>query len=475
MSTRFVPIFCVVVFLFSPPVSESLSASASGDDWPNWMGPRHDGVWRENGIVRKLEGKPRYKWRVPVNKGYTGPAVVGDRLYFMDRVEAPQPEEDQNDDSGDKKDAKKEQGRKKGGFAFPSIPGTERILCLNAETGKEIWKYEYECTYQISYPEGPRTTPLVAGDRLFTLGAMGNLLCLDRRNGKVIWEVDLPKRYKTRPPVWGYAAHLRLYGDKLVTLAGGEGSAVVSLDPKDGSEIWKSGSMREVGYAPPVPLKTKMSTQLVYWGDEAIVGLDLESGKQQWSVKFPEVPVQRPVVTIMTPQVSGRRVMVSNFYNGSCVIEVAEDGTAAKKVWSADPQDRNHKTGLNILMGTPWIKDGAVYGFAGKGEMRCVDLDTGKQLWEEKSPANAGRASYFATAFITPNQDRYFIFNDQGELVVANFDRENYKELSRTKILEPSTFVRGRNIVWSHPAYANRCLFVRNSKELVCVDLSEGE
>ena len=440
-----------------------LPCATQADDWPHWMGPQHDGVWREKGIVKTLpkEG-PKYKWRVPINKGYTGPAVVDGKLFVMDRVEKPAPADD--DAAGKAKAAPR---------GLPVLEGTERVLCLNAETGKEIWKHEYECTYRISYPEGPRTTPVVDGERVYTLGAMGNLFCFEKDGGKKIWHKDLLKGYEAKAPVWGFAAHLRVYGDKLVTLVGGEGSAVVCLNKLTGEEIWKAESAKEVGYAPPVPMKFGMQTQLVYWSDEAIMGLDLESGKKTWNIKFPENPPQRPIVTIMTPQISGRKVMVSNFYNGSCVVEVSKDGAEVKKLWSADPKERTHKTGLNILMGSPLVKNGHVYGFAGKGEMRCINLETGEQVWEEKSPAKADRASYFATAFITPHEDRYFIFNDQGELIIAEFDEKGYKEDSRLKILEPSTFVRGRNIVWFHPAYANQCMYVRNSKELVCVDLSE--
>lgn len=440
---------------------------AVADDWPHWMGPKHDGVWREKGIVSKLPETIKYKWRVPINKGYTGPAVVAGKLYVMDRVEKEMPAESEGD-SAKKKKAERPRG-------LPVVPGQERVLCLDANSGEEIWKFEYDCTYRISYPEGPRTTPVVEGDRVYTLGAMGDLFCFNKDTGKEIWHKNLLVAYKTKAPVWGFAAHLRIFGDRLVTLVGGEGSAVVCLDKKDGSEIWKSESAKEVGYAPLVPVAVGDQLQLVYWSDVAITGIDLTSGRRMWTTKFPEIPPQRPIVTIMTPQVAGRKIFVSNFYNGSCVIEVAQDGKSVSQLWMTDPDEKSHKTGLNILMGSPWVKDGHVYGFAGKGEMRCLEFETGRQVWEEKKPANSGRASYFATAFITPHQDRYFVFNDQGELIIAKFNPEGYQEISRAKILEPSTFVRGRNIVWSHPAYANRCLFARNSKELVCVDLSESQ
>ncbi|MEE2642180.1 MAG: PQQ-binding-like beta-propeller repeat protein [Planctomycetota bacterium] len=379
------------------------------DDWPHWMGPRHDGVWRESGILKTFPPSGvRYRWRVPVDKGYTGPAVASGKLYIMDRLEEPS-----KPDTGSGGDQNAGKGKKNPG-GFPELAGRERVLCLDVKTGKQIWKYEYDCVYRISYPEGPRTTPLVDGDRVYTLGAMGHLFCFQRDTGKKLWEKNLLETYQAKAPVWGFAAHLRVYGEKLVTLAGGDGSAVVCLNKQNGREIWKAQTAEEVGYAPPVPLVIGDRIQLVYWADEFVCGLQLDSGKENWKIRFPEEPHQRPIVTIMTPQVSGRKIMVSNFYNGSCVIEVAEDGKSAKKLWAADPGERNHKTGLNILMGAPLVRKNHIYGFAGKGEMRCVELDTGKQLWEEKTATRSDRSSYFATAFITPHEDRFLSLMTRG-------------------------------------------------------------
>ena len=140
------------------------------DDWPQWAGPQRDGVWREDGLLQRFPaGGPRILWRVPIGAGYSGPAVVGDRLYVMDRPDVPPPAPGQ--EARISKDA---------------IPGTERVLCIDAKTGKTLWVHQYDCPYQISYPSGPRTTPTVVNGKVFTLGAMGDLLCLDAVSGKEI-------------------------------------------------------------------------------------------------------------------------------------------------------------------------------------------------------------------------------------------------------------------------------------------------
>jgi outer membrane protein assembly factor BamB len=136
--------------------------AAKGDDWPQWLGPNRDGVWRESGIVERFPTNGlSYRWRVPIGAGYSGPAVANGRVYLTDR----------------KADAKKSGAR-------GSIPGTERVLCLNEPDGKVLWEHVYDCAYNVSYPAGPRATPLVHEGKLYTLGTEGDLHCFDAGSGK---------------------------------------------------------------------------------------------------------------------------------------------------------------------------------------------------------------------------------------------------------------------------------------------------
>ena len=132
------------------------------------------------------------------------------------------------------------------------ILGNERILCLSAADGRLLWKSDYDCPYKISYPSGPRTTPLVRDRILYTLGAMGDLRCQDADTGKLRWSKNLGKEYKTDAPVWGWAAHLLLDGNLLYCLVGGEGSAVVAFNKDNGKVVWKALTSAEVGYSPPM-------------------------------------------------------------------------------------------------------------------------------------------------------------------------------------------------------------------------------
>src|SRR5205085_6048398 len=127
-------------------------------------------------------------WSTPIGEGYSGPAVADGLVYITDRQRG---------------------------------PGTERVLCLDAETGKEVWKHEYEVTYTIQYPAGPRATPVISEGRVYTIGAQGDMYCFDARNGKVLWQKSFEKDYQTKLPTWGMAASPLIDGDQAITLVGG--------------------------------------------------------------------------------------------------------------------------------------------------------------------------------------------------------------------------------------------------------------
>src|SRR5262245_55082612 len=180
--------------------------SAVADDWPQWLGPGRDDVWKETGIIERFgAGGANIKWRVPISGGYSGPAVAGGKVFVTDYVRAGG---DASNDPG----------------ARAELRGNERVLCLAADTGKLLWKHEYECPYKISYPSGPRTTPTVAGGKVYTLGAEGHLFCLDAESGRVFWWKELKKAYQIEAPMWGFCGHPLVDGNKLFCLVGGPGS-----------------------------------------------------------------------------------------------------------------------------------------------------------------------------------------------------------------------------------------------------------
>lgn len=142
-------------------------------------------------------------------------------------------------------------GEIKNAFDASSIAGTERVLCLNAADGQVVWQRTYDSTYTLSYAAGPRTTPVVADGRVYTLGAMGQLACQNTRDGSVVWSRDFVADFGLKVPIWGVSAHPLLDGNKLICVVGGEGSVVVAFDKNTGRELWRALSAKEPGYCPP--------------------------------------------------------------------------------------------------------------------------------------------------------------------------------------------------------------------------------
>jgi outer membrane protein assembly factor BamB len=432
-----------------------LALSARADDWTQWMGPRRDDVWREQGIVERFESNgPPVLWRVGIAPSYSGPAVVGKRLYVMDRPKAVEAEANPGQETQ------------------PKAPARERVLCLNATNGKTIWEHSYPREYNMGYPGGPRTTPTVAEGRVYTLGAMGDLLCLKADKGEVVWERHFLEDYKpVKPPAWGWASHPLLDGDRLICLVGGTNTAVVAFDKSNGKELWRALTAVEIGCAPPVIYTIAGRRQLIIWHPDAVAGLEPETGKVLWSHPYPVGgEPKRPEVTIALPRLEGEKLFLTCFYQGSMLLQVGAD--SAKVVWNRrSTSDSEMNDGLHTVLGTPVFRDGFIYGVCGFGELRCLDARTGDRKWETYA-ATEGKKAFFANVFITENGDRSFLYNDQGELIIAKLRPEGYREVSRAKLLEPTEKTRGRTVTWCHPAYANRCAYVHNGKELMCVSLA---
>lgn len=422
-----------------------IASAAHADDWPQWMGPERDGQYRETGLLSAFpKSGAKILWRTPIAGGYAGPAVVGNRVYVTDFV-------------------------KQGGEAFndpgkrAELTGEERVLCLDAKTGKILWTHSEPRTYKVSYPCGPRATPTVADGKVYTLGAEGHLHCLDATTGKVLWKKDFAAEYKTTAPIWGFCGHPLVDGNKLICLVGGEGSVAVAFDKDTGRELWKALSAPEQGYCPPKIIEAGGVRQLLLWHAKSLNSLNPETGEVYWSE--PLEPAYGMAVT--APQLSGDYLYISGIGTVAKVLKLAANKPAAELVWEGEK-----KTAVYCSNSTPMIKDGVVFGAdCDNGALRGVDLATGKRLWETFAATTGTRRAGHATVFLIQNGDRYFLFNDLGDLIIAKLSAEGFEELSRAHILEPTGEAFGRPVVWSYPAFANKCCYARNDKEIVCVSL----
>jgi outer membrane protein assembly factor BamB len=429
-----------------------LVSIARADDWPQWLGPQRDGVWRETGILEKFpEGGPKIRWRVPVGAGYSSPSVSRGRVYLTDRVVktgAPKPPTP---------------------FARISTPGVERVLCLDEATGKTVWSQEYPCDYTMSYNAGPRAAPIIEGDHVYTLGAEGDLQCRETDSGKLVWQQHLGGENGAHTPMWGFAASPLIEGDKLITLGSNPQGVAVAFNKQTGAPVWTALPAKEPGYCAPIVIEAGGKRQLIVFHPEGLNSLDPETGKVYWSEKFNA----KFGMTIATPRRSGDLLFLTTFYNGSLMMRLDKEKPAATVLWKISGKNEQHTASLHGVLCTPAFDGENIYGVCSYGQLRGLESQTGKRLWETfaATSADAGEVRW-ANAFITPNANRYFLFNEKGDLIIANLTPKGYEETSRAHLLEPTNPDAGRLTVWSQPAYADRCIFARNDRELLCADLA---
>lgn len=436
-------------YLLLLAVSLFVSSSIMAEDWPQWMGTNRDGRWSETGTISKFKDeKPNVLWRTTIGGGYTGPAVADGKVYVMDFVR----------EEGELKNNPNGRNR---------LKGRERTVCLDAKTGSQLWKDEYPCVYGISYACGPRCTPTVADGKVYSLGAEGNLRCLDAKTGSLVWAKELKTDYQLgESPIWGFSSHPLVFENKLILAVGAKEGILVALDKNTGKEIWKALPAKDsgTGYCPPDVIEVGGKKQIIFWSPEELATLKPETGEVIWKKAL------KPSygMSIMAPRKSGDFIFAGGI--GPAGVCLKLEGDKPTEVWQGQ-----RTVGVHPVNATPIIEDGIIYGCDQPGQLRGVELATGKQLWEtfEATTKRKKTDSGSGTAFLVKNGDKYFIFNETGELIIAKLSKEKYEELSKVKILEPTGEAFGRAVVWSHPAFANKCCFARNDKEIICVSLAE--
>jgi outer membrane protein assembly factor BamB len=413
------------------------------------MGPTRDGVWPEDGVLDAFPpGGPKQRWKVESFGGYSGPAVVNGRVFHFDYRRTA------GDDTASP--AKKNK-----------LEGKERIACFDAATGDLKWKHEYHCPYEVSYPAGPRCTPTVHAGKVYALGTMGHLTCLDAATGNTVWKTDLRTAYAAEVPLWGYSGHPLVYKNTLLCLVGGKGG-VVAFDLATGKEAWKTGTPAEPGYAPPAVVTAHGRDEVIAFSPTHLTAFDPGTGAKRWAV---DIKPQYGM-SIMAPVWENGTLFAAGF-GAAVAVRPAADGPP-EVLWTL-----TKKSGVGPVNMTPVVIDGVVYGVDQPGQMRAVRLATGERLWESFAPVlDEDKPAGFmgggsGTAFVVRNADRAFVFNERGTLQIAKLTPAGYAETGRAKLIDPSQSVFGRRVVWSHPAFAGRCVFVRNDKELACYSLAK--
>lgn len=421
-----------------------LAAALPAADWPEWRGEGRRGEWSEDGILEKFPADGlEVSWRRPIGRGYSGPAVADGRVFITEL----EPE--------------------------TANRGTERVLALDERSGEILWRASWPVDYAgLQYDLGPRATPTVDGDRVYVLGAVGDLLCLEAETGDIVWSLDYREDYDAILSTWGMVSAPIVDGPRLIALVGGRPDAkVVAFDKLNGKELWRAlPGEGETGYSPPILTEAGGVRQLILWHPEAVVSLNPESGEVYWRQPFHA----EAGLAVATPVVSPHGLLVSSFYNGSRLYRLNEDKPTAELVWKGNSDSEIDTDGLHSLVTTPVVQGDYIYGVGSYGHLRCLDARTGKRVWE--SHALTGENARWASAQIVRHGDRYFINNDRGEFIIAKLSPEGYEEIDRIELMKPTQPSQRRrargNVHWTHPAYANRHMIIRNDEEVVRFSLA---
>lgn len=418
--------FAVCLFL----LTIALVSNSLADDWPQWRGPARDGVWRETHILKSLPpGGAKVLWRTEVGSGWSSPVISGQRVFLADSE-------------------------------LKNPKARERVRCLDAASGTVLWTYAYD----VSYPEwafgadqnaGPTATPVLLDGKVYALGASGEAVCLAQATGEVLWQNQLGKVYPVDTLVC--RASPLIDGDLLIIYLGSKpGPTLVALDRHTGREVWKALN-EPASNSSPLIVAAGGKRQLIVWTLESVTSLDPQTGTTYW---------REPMTTsgndaIATPVSAGDQLLISGL-----MLKLASDRPAASVLW---PDNRGVTKRVLSNTSTPLLADGLVISATNKGDLVCLDAETGAELWKTDKVTDRPTGP---SIHITPNGDTAFLFTNLGDLIQARLTRTGYEELGRTHLLDPVMPFAGRKVTWSAPSYANRCIFVRNERELVCASLA---
>lgn len=409
-----------------------LDKSAVTEDWPCFLGPRHNEFSGETKLLQKFPpGGPALVWEMKKGEGYAEPAVVGDRLILFHRI-------------GD----------------------NEVVECLDAATGNRFWSFAYPTAYQdrYGYCNGPRSSPAVADDRVFTIGAEGKLHCLDLKTGQVWWKRDLMAEFKLRQNFFGVGASPLVEGDRLIINVGAPGGpCAAGFDTKTGKMVWGAGNEWGPSYASPVPVTIQGKRRvLVFAGGESrppdggLLCIDPVSGHVDFT--FPWRGTRHDSVNASSPVLVDNQVFVSECYgSGGAMVDVAPD-FSTKTAWI------NPQFGTHFMTAIP--KDGYFYGIDGHGPADaffcCVEIKTGKEIWrtqpewEEMLKTRTGERKLTLGTYrcnLLMIDGRCLCLGEYGHLLWLDLNPKGYKALDRTWLVSASE-------TWTPPVVSRGLLFI---------------
>jgi outer membrane protein assembly factor BamB len=422
----------------------SLWTRQNGSDWPSFLGPDRDGKSGETGILTDWsDGKLKIVWTIDTGQGYGIGSVAGGRYFHFDRVQ-----------------------------------NLARLRCLNAETGKPIWEFSYPSRYDdlYGYDSGPRTSPVIDGNRVYIYGVEGQLYCLNANDGKQIWNVDTGKRFGVVQNFFGVGSTPTIYQDQLLVMVGGtdgeqrvvapnefpdiqpDDSAVVAFDKFTGDVKYKLGHDL-ASYSSIKLAEIHGKTTALVWARSGLFGFDPDTKRTQF--QFPWRARSLESVNASTPIVHADSVFISECYgDGGVLLKLNEDNSQVTEIWSDRGQ---RKKSLATHWNTPVYHEGSLYGSSGRhsgeAQLRCIDFESGQVNWSHTGLSRSS-ATYV--------DGHLLVLGEYGELLLV---RATPKEFDIVTKLDSGEGVELTYPCWSAPILAHGLLIVRGKKKVVCYEL----
>ena len=403
--------WCAVLALPAP--------TARAADWPVWGGRHRDFVVDAPALADSWPaGGPQKVWRRPLGDGYSAVAVESDVLYTAFRRAA-----------------------------------QDVIVALDSATGKTLWEYAYDNPFTNGYSEvvgpGPYAMPQVVAGRVITASGTGRIHSLDKKTGRPVWRHDLYGEFHASHLDYGYACHGLPYKDTLIYQAGGNGDAVIAFRQRDGAVVWKALAFVN-SYSSPLLIDVDGQPQVVVVTATSIIGLNPDNGAQLWSHEHATTNGGAVSTPVWAP---GNLLFVASAYGtGARVLHLAAAGgrTAATELW--------HDPHLELHIGTAIQRGGYVYfsrGYNGPALMTCVELKTGRVMWQQRG---------FAKAQLLWAGDKLILADQDGTLALCRASPEKFEVLSQASVLE--------SISWTPPTLVGTRLYVRDRHTLSAYDLA---
>ena len=404
--------FATVLFGTWYLVGAALSAEAdnhSTAEWAQWRGPNRDGISSETGFLKNWpqEG-PKVLWHIPLGDGYSGISIAQGKVYTM-----------------------------------VAEGNDEYVICLDASSGEEVWRFRSGAKFTESRGDGPRSMPTVHSDSVFALGAEGKLYALDAGDGTKLWAHNFVEEFDSKIPTWGFSSSPLIEGDLVLVEAGGtDEKSIVAFDKKSGDVVWTTHT-DEVGYSSPIAIDFGGVRQIIFLTSKTLLSVAPEDGQIYWKYAWPEG------INIATPIfIPDDKIFISASYDKGAVLlkmTADEDRIGIEEVWKSRVM-KNHFNS-SVLQGD------YLYGFD-NAILTCIEANTGEEQWQQRG---------FEKGSLLLADGHLIILGEDGKLALAEASPNEYIEKARFQLFDDKC--------WTVPTLAGGRLYLRTQKEMVCLDL----